>query len=87
MIIKQSEAERLLDFATFICLRNDGEMRELSMEEAVEKAEDFAFICLRNDGKMRELSIEEAVEKAEDFARNEMIAFCEAEGIEGVDED
>lgn len=61
MIIKQSEAERLLDFATFICLRNDGEMRELSMEEAVEKAEDFA--------------------------RNEMIAFCEAEGIEGVDED
>lgn len=61
MIIKQSEAERLLNFATFICLRNDGKMRELSMEEAVEKAEDFA--------------------------RNEMIAFCEAEGIEGVDED
>ena len=61
MIIKQSEAERLLNFATFICLRNDGEMRELSMEEDVEKAEDFA--------------------------RNEMIAFCEAEGIEGVDED
>ena len=61
MIIKQSEAERLLDFAAFICLRNDGEMRELSMEEAVEKAEDFA--------------------------RNEMIDFCEAEGIEGVYED
>ena len=61
MIIKQSEAERLLNFATFICLRNDGKMRELSMEEAVEKAEDFA--------------------------RNEMIAFCEAEDIEGVDED
>ena len=61
MIIKQSEAERLLNFATFICLRNDGKMRELSMEEAIEKAEDFA--------------------------RNEMIAFCEAEGIEGVDED
>ena len=62
MIIKQSEAERLLNFATFICLRNDGEMREL-------------------------MSMEEAVEKAEDFARNEMIAFCEAEGIEGVNED
>ena len=61
MIIKQSEAERLLNFATFICLRNDGKMRELSMEEAIEKAEDFA--------------------------RNEMIAFCEAEGIEGVNED
>ena len=61
MIIKQSEAERLLNFATFICLRNDGKMRELSMEEAVEKAEDFA--------------------------RNEMIDFCEAEGIEGVYED
>ena len=61
MIIKQSEAERLLNFATFICLRNDGEMRELSMEETVEKAEDFA--------------------------RNEFIEFCEAEGIEGVDED
>ena len=61
MIIKQSEAERLLNFATFICLRNDEKMRELSMEEAIEKAEDFA--------------------------RNEMIAFCEAEGIEGVDED
>ena len=61
MIIKQSEAERLLNFATFICLRNDGKMRELSMEEAIEKAEDFA--------------------------RNEMIEFCEAEGIEGVDED
>ena len=39
MIIKQSEAERLLNFAAFICLRNDGEMRELSMEEAVKKAE------------------------------------------------
>ena len=61
MIIKQSEAERLLNFA--------------------------AFSGLRNDEKMRELSMEEAVEKAEDFARNEMIAFCEAEGIEGVDED
>ena len=56
MIIKQSEAERLLNFATFICLRNDGKMRELSMEEAIEKAEDFA--------------------------RNEMIAFCEAEGVD-----
>lgn len=61
MIIKQSEAERLLDFA--------------------------AFICLRNDEKMLELSMDEAVKKAEDFARNEMIEFCEAEGIEGVDED
>ena len=61
MIIKQSEAERLLDFA--------------------------AFICMRNDEKMRELSMEEAIKKAEDFARNEMIAFCEAEGIEGVYED
>ena len=61
MTIKQSEAQRLLDFAT--------------------------FICLRNDGAMRKLSIEEAVKKAEDFARNEMIVFCEMEGIEGVDED
>ena len=61
MIIKQSEAERLLNFA--------------------------AFICLGNYEKMRELSMEEAIEKAEDFARNEMIAFCEAEGIEGVEED
>ena len=61
MIIKQSEAERLLNFATFIYLRNNGEMRGLSMEETIEKAEDFA--------------------------RNEMIEFCEAEGIEGVDED
>lgn len=61
MTIKKTEAERMLTFA--------------------------AFICMRYDGAMRELSIEEAVKKAEDFARNEMIVFCEAEGIEGVDED
>lgn len=42
MTIKQSEAERMLDFATFICLRNDKAMRDLSMEEALEKAEEFA---------------------------------------------
>lgn len=42
MTIKQSEAERMLDFAAFICLRNDKAMLELSMEEAVESAEAFA---------------------------------------------
>ena len=42
MTIKQSEAQRLFDLATFICLRNDGKMRELSIDEAVKKAEDFA---------------------------------------------
>lgn len=61
MTIKQSEAERMLTFA--------------------------AFICMRYDGAMRKLSAEEALKKAEAFARNEMTVFCEAEGIEGVDED
>lgn len=42
MTIKQSEAERMLTFAAFICMRNDGAMRELSIKEALKKAEAFA---------------------------------------------
>lgn len=61
MTIKQSEAERMLDLVAFVCLRNDKAMLDLSMEEAVEKAEEFA--------------------------RNEVIAYCEAVDIEGVEED
>lgn len=61
MTIKQSEAERMLDLVAFVCLRNDEAMRDLSMDEAIKRAEEFA--------------------------RNEVIAYCEAMDIEGVDED
>ena len=60
MIIKQSELERMLTLATFICVRNDETLSRLSMKEAIEKAQAFA--------------------------RNEVITFCKAENIEGVEE-